>query len=135
MPFKKLTLWDFIINTFREADKGNSQKDKQLNPLNTKVNNFIEELKCHTFKDVSIGIKRRDASLVKKQEFYAHKLWFYEKMPNFKLYFRSLRGHRLKNSFKIYYQGVKNPYSTTWLSLKYKQSDLNYKLSYLILSG
>jgi hypothetical protein len=88
------------------------------------------------FEGKEISCHKLDKRIKSRQLIQAHKIWFYEKCPSIVVKFNSFKGHKINHLYKVCYSHqYKNKYTDEFILHKYWYSSLNYRMSYVLLSG
>jgi hypothetical protein len=114
----------------------NQHKIKQ--PINNITMGFLSDLDrvFLLFKNKEISCYKLDKKIKARQLLQAHKIWFYEKYPTIIVKFNSFKGHKINHLYKVCYRyQYKNKYTDEFILKKYWYSPLNYRMSYVLLSG
>jgi hypothetical protein len=139
--FKNKIRKKLMFKHFIRADKMIPRADEQ-HKTKQSVNNlkvgYLSDLDKMfvLFKGKVISCHKLDKRIKSRQLIQAHKIWFYEKYPSIVVKFNSFKGHKINHLYKVCYgHQYKNKYTDEFILKKYWYSSLNYRMSYVLLSG
>jgi hypothetical protein len=135
--FKKEVLFKHLIEVDKMMPSVDGQHRAKQSMNNLKLGYLSDLDKVFIlFKGKEISCHKLDKRIKSRQLIQAHKIWFYEKCPSIVVKFNSFKGHKINHLYKVCYSHqYKNKYTDEFILKKYWYSSLNYRMSYVLLSG